>query len=106
MKTDRFDIHQHITDKILSAIEHGAGEFRLPWHRSAGNIMRPVNIASKKAYRGINVLALWATADEKGFSGGVWGSYRQWAEAGAPSPQGRESRLRGFLQGARGRRRS
>ena len=71
MKTDRFDIHQHITDKIVSAIERGAGDFRMPWHRSTGNIMRPVNIASKKAYRGVNVLALWATADEKGFSTGA-----------------------------------
>jgi antirestriction protein ArdC len=66
MKTGRFDIHQHITGKIVSAIERGAGDFRLPWHRSAGNIMRPVNVASKKAYRGINVLVLWATGDEKG----------------------------------------
>ncbi len=60
MTKDRFDIHQHITDKIVSAIERGAGEFRLPWHRGTGNIMRPVNIASKKAYRGVNVVALWA----------------------------------------------
>jgi hypothetical protein len=37
----------------------------------------------EKVYRGVNVLALWATVDEKGFSAGVWGSYRQWAEAGA-----------------------
>ena len=73
MKTDRFDIHQYITDKIVNAIERGAGEFRLPWHRSTGNILRPVNIASKKAYRGVNVLALWATADENGFSAGVLG---------------------------------
>jgi len=28
--------------------------------------MRPVNIASKKPYRGVNILTLWATADEKG----------------------------------------
>jgi antirestriction protein ArdC len=74
MNTERFDIHQHITDQFVSAIERGAGEFRLPWHRSTGNIMRFVNISSKKAYRGANVvLALWAT--EKGFSAGVWGSY-------------------------------
>jgi antirestriction protein ArdC len=33
MKTDRVDIHQHITDKIVSAIERGAGDFHLPWHR-------------------------------------------------------------------------
>ena len=60
MKTDRFDIHQHITDQIVNAIERGAGEFRLPWHRAAGSIMRPINVASKKAYRGVNVVALWA----------------------------------------------
>jgi antirestriction protein ArdC len=91
MKTDRFDIHQHITDKIVSAIEHGAGEFRLPWNRSTGNIMRPVNIASKKAYRGVNVLALWATADERNFSAGIWGSYRQWLEAGAQVRKGEKA---------------
>ena len=91
MKTERFDIHQHITDKIVSAIERGAGEFRLPWHRSAGNIMRPVNIASKKAYRGVNVLALWATAEEKAYTSGVWGTYRQWSQAGAQVRNGEKS---------------
>jgi N-terminal domain of anti-restriction factor ArdC len=48
VKRERFDIHQHITDQIIAAIECGVGEFQLPWHRSAGNIMRPVNIASRK----------------------------------------------------------
>jgi hypothetical protein len=28
--------------------------------------MRPVNVASKRVYRGVNVLTLWATADENG----------------------------------------
>jgi antirestriction protein ArdC len=76
MRVDRFDIHQHITDQIVNAIERGAGEFQLPWHRSAGSIMRPVNIASKKAYRGVNVVALWAYAEKFGYSSGVWGTYR------------------------------
>ena len=91
MKSERFDIHQHITDQIIAAIESGAGEFRLPWHRSAGNIMRPVNIASKNAYRGVNILTLWATADEKGYSSGTWGTYKQWAEAGAQVRKGEKS---------------
>ena len=30
MKEQHFDIHQHITGKIIAAIENGAGEFRLP----------------------------------------------------------------------------
>jgi antirestriction protein ArdC len=53
--------------------------------------MRPVNIASKNAYRGVNVLTLWATADEKGYSAGVWGTYKQWAEAGAQVRKGEKS---------------
>ena len=56
---ERFDIHQHVADQIVAAIERGAGEFHLPWHRSAGNIMRPVNIASKKPYRGVNMGSSW-----------------------------------------------
>lgn len=91
MTKERFDIHQHITDKIVDAIERGAGEFRLPWHRSAGNIMRPVNIASKNAYRGINVVALWAYAEASGYSSGTWGTYRQWAEAGAQVRKGEKA---------------
>ena len=91
MTKERFDIHQHITDKIVSAIERGAGDFRLPWHRSAGSIMRPVNIASKKSYRGVNVVALWAYAEESGYSSGVWGTYRQWSEAGAQVRKGEKA---------------
>ncbi len=91
MKNERFDIHQHITDQIIAAIEKGAGEFHLPWHRSAGNIMRPTNIASKNAYRGVNILTLWATADAKGFNSGTWGTYKQWAEAGAQVRKGEKA---------------
>ena len=76
MTKERFDIHQRITDKIVSAIERGAGDFRVPWHRSKGSIMRPANIASKKAYRGVNVVALWAYAEEFDYSSGTWGTYK------------------------------
>ena len=91
MTKARFDIHQHIIDKIVNAIERGAGDFLLPWHRSAGNIMRPVNIASKKAYRGVNVVALWAYAEEFGYSSGTWGTYKQWTEAGAQVRKGEKA---------------
>jgi antirestriction protein ArdC len=91
MKSERFDIHQHITDQIIAAIENGAGEFRLPWHRSAGNIMRPVNIASRKSYQGVNILTLWATADALGYSSGTWGTYKQWAEGGAQVRKGEKA---------------
>ena len=83
-KEQRFDIHQHITDQIVTAIERGAGEFRLPWHCAGGGIVRPVNVASRKRYRGVNIVALWAAAEEKGYTSGTWGTYRQWAR---PAPR-------------------
>jgi antirestriction protein ArdC len=49
--------------------------------------MRPVNIASKKAYRGV-ILTLWATADEKGYTAGTWRPYKQWAETAAQVRKG------------------
>jgi antirestriction protein ArdC len=87
----RFDIHQHVTNQIVAAIEAGAGEFRLPWHRAAGSIMRPVNVASKKPYQGVNVLTLWAAGDAAGYEAGTWGTYKQWAEAGAQVRKGEKA---------------
>ncbi len=88
MSSGHFDIHQHITNQIVAAIERGVDAFHLPWRRAGGSLTRPVNVASRKPYRGVNILALWATACEKGFSSGVWGSYRQWAAAGAQVKKG------------------
>jgi hypothetical protein len=53
MKTHRVDIHQHVTDKIVSAIERG-GEFRLPWYRSTGlrRHLALVHRAGKSAHVG------------------------------------------------------
>lgn len=91
MTKDRFDIHQHITNQIISAIESGAGDFKLPWHTGSGSIMRPTNIASKKPYRGVNIVALWAASYHKNYQSGIWGTYRQWAEAGAQVRKGEKS---------------
>ena len=88
---ERFDIHKHITDQIVTAIERGAGDFRLPWHSISGAIIRPTNVASKKPYRGVNILALWAASEQSGFGSGIWGTYRQWSECGAQVRKGEKS---------------
>jgi antirestriction protein ArdC len=62
MKFARSAIHQRITAEIVSAIENGAGDWRMPWHHDGSSISRPKSVASDKGYRGINVLALWAAA--------------------------------------------
>jgi len=39
-------------------------------------------------YRGINILLLWIRQQERGFTSGLWATYRQWQEAGAQVRKG------------------
>ena len=80
---DRADICTRITAEIVAAIEAGVGEWRMPWHHDGASTARPVNVASRKGYRGVNVLALWIASQAAGYPTGVWGTYRQWQAAGA-----------------------
>lgn len=91
--SNRFDVYEAITNQIITAIEAGAGQVQLPWHRKGSAIYRPINIASGKAYRGVNTVALWAAADALSFGQGIWGTYRQWQERGAQVRKGEKSSL-------------
>ena len=87
------DIHQAITDQIVAAIEAGAPDFKMPWHRSHGSLMRPMNVSSGNAYQGVNILSLWVAAECKGFTAPVWGTYRQWLAKGAQVRKGEKASL-------------
>ena len=89
--TERVDIHALITDQIIAAIEVGAGEFKMPWHRSKGSLMLPVNIATGNAYQVINILGLWVCAEARGYSAPIWGTFKQWLDAGYPVQKGEKS---------------
>ena len=69
---DRLDFHQSITNTIVAAIEAGAGDARLPWHRTGASSILPENVATSNAYNGINVVALWATAQERAYTHSLW----------------------------------
>jgi antirestriction protein ArdC len=81
-KTQGPDVYARVTNSITEAIERGHATFQMPWHVS-GAMEFPVNVASQLPYRGANVLCLWASAQKQSFEGGLWGTYRQWAELGA-----------------------
>jgi len=76
---DRADVYARITAEIVAAIEAGAGEYVMPWHHSGTSTARPVNVASGKAYRGVNTLALWVTAQNAAYPMGIWGTYSSMA---------------------------
>jgi antirestriction protein ArdC len=91
MNTEKKDIFQRVTDQIIKTIEDGAGSYRMPWRTSGGFPHSPINAVSKKSYRGVNVLILWATAEERGYKSGLWATYKQWLELGAQVRKGEKS---------------
>jgi antirestriction protein ArdC len=91
MDQQRADIYTRITAEIATAIENGAGEWRMPWNHDGSSIARPRNVISDKGYRGINVLALWAAARRSGYVNGTWGTYRQWSQLGCQVRKGEKA---------------
>ena len=63
----RANIYEGITGKIVAAIETGAGEWRMPWHHNGTSTSRPINVVSRKPYRGVNVVALWVATQAAGY---------------------------------------
>jgi antirestriction protein ArdC len=87
----RNDVYAAITDRVIAVIEEGAGEWQMPWHRSG--VSRPLNAHTKKPYRGVNVVALWAAADAHSYGAGFWGTYKQWRELDAQVRKGERASL-------------
>lgn len=88
---EKFDVYSAVTNQIIQAIENGTDGFQMPWQRSGLAVERPTNIASGKMYRGINTVALWACGINHNFASGLWGTYKQWKDAGAQVRKGEKS---------------
>lgn len=83
--THHFD---RITTQIIQAIEEGAEEYSMPWHKLGADTGQPLNATTGKAYRGLNILGLGLAAAANGYAIGRWASYRQWSSVGAQVRKG------------------
>ncbi len=91
--TNQRDVYARVTDQIVTAIEQGVGTWRMPWHTSGRFAFSPINAVSKKPYRGINTVCLWAAAQAKGYERGEWATYAQWQERSAQVRKGEKATL-------------
>jgi len=89
--TDKADVYQKVTNAIINAIEQGVGNWSMPWHTSGRFAFSPINVTSKKPYRGINTVCLWAAAQAKGYERGEWATYQQWQEKSAQVRKGEKA---------------
>jgi len=74
----RRDIYQDITDKITQQLSQGIRPWLKPWNaeHAAGRITRPLR-HNGEPYHGINILMLWASAEEQGFISPYWLTFKQ-----------------------------
>lgn len=92
------NVYDTITANIVTAIESGAGEFRMPWHRATISDGMPTNALTGAEYRGSNVLSLWVSSMSKGYTSNRWATYKQWAELGAQVRKGEKATTGVYFQ--------
>ncbi len=99
------DVYSQVTNKIIADLECGSLTWLQPWRagHAAGEISRPLRVTGKP-YRGINIVMLWASAMEKGFSCPIWLTYKQAVELGGQVRKGIACCLRRYIHQNRNRR--
>jgi len=77
------DLYAEVTAQIVADLEKGVKPWTRPW-KSTGHavVTLPCNMATGRAYNGINTLVLWMTAIARGFPGHGWMTFKQALEYG------------------------
>jgi antirestriction protein ArdC len=93
-KSSRPDISARVTDCVIAQLQSGVRPWLKPWsaEHAGQRIMRPLR-ANGVPYRGVNVLMLWGTAMEKGFSAPTWMTFKQAQEFTAHVRKGEQGSL-------------
>lgn len=73
----RGDLYSEITNRIIADLEAGIVPWVQPWAASAAPPGMPRNAATGRPYSGINVLLLWISVIDGGFSSQRWLTFRQ-----------------------------
>lgn len=90
-KQERAAVYARVTERIVEAIERGAPQWEMPWNAGEVAFRHPVNAATGKRYRGVNVIGLWAESYVRGFTDPTWATFRQWLDLGYPVLKGEKA---------------
>lgn len=82
------DMYQTVTDNIIRALEAGVKPWVCPWTGNGAASGLPANFSTGTAYSGINIMLLWSSAAEQGYTDSRWLTYKQAAEQGGQVRKG------------------
>jgi antirestriction protein ArdC len=76
---DRTSLYDEITGKIIAELEAGRVPWVQPWGTAAAKapLSMPKNASTDRFYSGVNILLLWGSTIEHGFTGQSWLTFRQ-----------------------------
>ena len=88
------DIYTHVTTKIIADLEAGVRPWHQPWNAEhlAGRIIRPLR-HNGVAYRGLNIILLWAASVAGGYAAPIWMTYKQAQALGGQVRKGSKGEL-------------
>ena len=86
-----------ITDAIIARLEAGVSPWRKPWAANTMPVSRPLR-ACGTPYRGINVLWLWAVAENRGYTNPLWMTYQQAQSCGGQVRKGERGSVAVFYK--------
>ncbi len=91
---NRRDVYERVTGRIIADLEQGIRPWLRPWNaeHAAGRITRPLR-GNGTPYQGINIIMLWASAMEHGFSAPIWMTFKQALDLGAHVRKGEKGSL-------------
>jgi len=88
MKKQRIDIKEEVTNQIIQSLENGnIAPWTCPWIKTGENAI-PYNFSTSASYSGINILLLWMSAMNKGFTRNGWLTFKQAKELGGQVRKG------------------
>jgi len=90
MTAEKFDVYSHVTNQIIAQVEAGTPPWRKPWTGGGASVSLPERF-NGEAYRGINILILWATAMAKDYSSARWMTFNQARQLGGQIRKGEKS---------------
>lgn len=79
--------YHDLVARFVADLERGTRPWNASWKKQGGHFVRPLR-ANSIPYRGMNVLALWCAAEERGFAARHWFTFNQAKELGASVRKG------------------
>ena len=92
-KFTKINVFEAVNKQVLDGIKKSGMSWFKAWTDSNGNIQDPINRFTKRAYNGVNIFILNATASVEGYASNEWVSFAEAKKLGSNVMKGEKSTI-------------